>query len=98
MKVKVDYPAREEEREILDRMTGAPLPDIDAVTSPEEILKAREAVRMVYVDDKIREYVLDLVSATRKPDEYGLDLGPWISYGASPRASIYLTTAALLLR
>jgi len=94
LKVKVDYPSREEERLILDRMTGASLPEVDAVTSPEELLRVRAAVRMVYVDEKIREYVLDLVAATRRPGEYGLDLAPWISYGASPRASIYLTTAA----
>ena len=95
LKVKVDYPSRLEERAILDRMTGAPLAAVRAVTSPEEILRIRGAVRMVYVDEKIREYVLDLVAATRKPGDHGLaELAPWISFGASPRASIYLLTAA----
>ncbi|MDM7916319.1 MAG: AAA family ATPase, partial [Candidatus Eisenbacteria bacterium] len=90
LKIKVDYPSREEERRILDRMTGAPLPAVKPVATPEEILRAREAVRAVYVDERIREYVLDLVSATRRPKEYGLDLAPWIAYGASPRATLYL--------
>ncbi|MBM3288106.1 MAG: MoxR family ATPase [Candidatus Eisenbacteria bacterium] len=94
LKVKVDYPSREEERQILDRMTGPPLQAVRPVATPEEILRARSAVRMVYVDDKIREYVLDIVSATRRPKEFGLEIAPWISYGASPRATLYLTTAA----
>jgi MoxR-like ATPase len=94
LKVKVDYPSREEERQILDRMTGPPLQAVRAVATPTEILRARSAVRMVYVDDKIREYVLDIVAATRRPKEFGMDIGPWISYGASPRATLYLTTAA----
>ncbi|MBD3162407.1 MAG: AAA domain-containing protein [Candidatus Eisenbacteria bacterium] len=95
LKVRVDYPSREEERTILDRMTGAPLPAPQVVTDPEEILRVRGAVRMVYVDEKIRDYVLDLVAATRRPGEHGLDeLAPWIAFGASPRASIYLLTAA----
>jgi MoxR-like ATPase len=75
-------------------MTGAPLPPVRAVSNPEELLRLRDAVRMVYVDDKIREYVLDLVAATRRPKEFGLDLGAWIAFGASPRATLYLTIAA----
>jgi MoxR-like ATPase len=94
LKIKVDYPTRDEERQILDRMTGAPLPPVRSVTNPEEILRIRDAVRMVYVDDKIREYVLDLIAATRRPKEFGLDLEAWIAYGASPRATLYLTVAA----
>ncbi len=94
LKVKVDYPSRQEEKEILDRMTGAPLPPIRPVVAIEELMRARGVVRMIYVDEKIREYVLDLVAATRRPKEYGLDLSSWISYGASPRATLYLTTSA----
>ena len=95
LKVVVDYPIRSEERLIIDRMTGADLPDIDPVVSPEQILNARETIRSVYVDEKIKEYVLDLVMATRDPSEDGLrQLRPLIAYGASPRASIYLVTAA----
>lgn len=94
LKVKVDYPTRDEERQILERMTGPPLPQVRPVATPEEIFRARGAVRMVYVDEKIREYILDLVAATRRPADYRLDIGPWIAYGASPRATLYLTTAA----
>ncbi len=94
LKIKVDYPSRQEEREILDRMTGPPLPAVRPVATPEEILRARGTVRMVYVDEKIRDYILDLVAATRRPKEYGLDISKWIAYGASPRATLYLTTAA----
>ena len=95
LKVIVDYPVRSEERLIIDRMTGADLPDIDPVVLPEQIFKARETIRSVYVDEKIKEYVLDLVMATRDPSQDGLRyLRPLIAYGASPRASIYLVTAA----
>ena len=76
-------------------MTGADLPEIDPVVSPEQILRARNTIRSVYVDEKIKEYILDLVMATRDPSEDGLTpLKPLIAYGASPRASIYLVTAA----
>ena len=95
LKVIVDYPIRSEERLIIDRMTGADLPEIDPVVSPEQILRARDTIRSVYVDEKIKEYILDLVMATRDPSEDGLTpLKPLIAYGASPRASIYLVTAA----
>ncbi len=95
LKVIVDYPVRSEERAIIDRMTGADLPEIDAVVSPKDILRARETIRSVYVDDKVKEYILDLVMATRDPRDDGLrQLRPLIAYGASPRASIYLVTAA----
>ena len=95
LKVIVDYPTRSEERLIIDRMTGADLPDIDPVVPPEQIIKARQTIRSVYVDEKIKEYVLDLVMATRDPSDDGLrQLRPLIAYGASPRASIYLVTAA----
>ena len=95
LKVKVDYPSRNEERLIIDRMTGTTLPVVRPVISPTDILHAREIVRQIYVDDKIKEYVLDLVLATRQPGNNGLgDLNSLINYGASPRASIYLVSAA----
>jgi MoxR-like ATPase len=95
MKLWVGYPSREEERSILDRMasTGTP-PEASAVVTPTEILEARKVVDQVYMDDKIKEYILDLVAATRKPEDYGLDLAPFIQFGASPRATLYLTLAA----
>ena len=94
LKVLVDYPTREEERLIVDRMTGFDLPDIKPVVTQEDILRARDVVRSIYVDDKVKEYVLDLVQATRSPENGLDDLKPLIAYGASPRASIYLITAA----
>lgn len=95
LKVKVDYPSRAEERIIVDRMTGTDLPAINPVISPADIMHARKMVQQIYVDDKIKEYVLDLVLATRQPGKNGLgDLNTLISYGASPRASIYLVSAA----
>jgi len=95
LKVIVDYPTRAEERVIMDRMTGAPLPDVRAVIRPEDLLRAREMVRQIYVDEKIKEYVLDIIFATRYPAKAGLsDLQPLISFGASPRATIYLILAA----
>ena len=94
LKVLVDYPTREEERLIVDRMTGFDLPEIKPVVTQEDILRARNVVRSIYVDDKVKEYVLDLVQATRSPKNSLHDLKPLIAYGASPRASIYLITAA----
>ena len=94
LKVLVDYPTREEERLIVDRMTGFDLPEIKPVVTQEDILRARNVVRSIYVDDKVKEYVLDLVQATRSPENGLHALKPLIAYGASPRASIYLITAA----
>ena len=95
LKVKVVYPNREEERMIIDRMTGATLPEANAVVSPADILRARELVKNIYVDDKIKEYVLDLVLTTREPANHGLpELSHLIEFGASPRASINLVMAA----
>ena len=95
LKVIVDYPERSEEREIINRMTsGAPI-DVQPVVDSTYILSAREIVRQVYVDEKIKDYVLDLVIATRNPGAAGLnDLENLISFGASPRAGIFLIAAA----
>jgi len=95
LKVIVDYPKAEEEREIIERMTGAVLPPVKAVIEPALLLKAREAAQRIYVDDKIKNYALNLVLATRNPEMIQLaELRPYISYGASPRAGIYLVLAA----
>ena len=95
LKVRVDYPNRAEERIIMDRMTGAALPTVTPVVRPADILHARETVKQVYVDDKIKNYVLDLVIRTRQPGNNGLaDLNTLIQFGASPRASINLILAA----
>ncbi|HJS29012.1 MAG TPA: AAA family ATPase, partial [Anaerolineales bacterium] len=87
LKVKVGYPARDEERQIIDLMTGSDIPAVEPVISPEDILLARGLVRKIYVDEKIKEYVLDLVLTTRQPEQNGLrELQTLIDYGASPRA------------
>ncbi|MBS1261394.1 MAG: hypothetical protein MAG453_00715 [Calditrichaeota bacterium] len=95
LKLRIGYPSRDEEREILRLHGGAEPPPIEPIISPEEILAAREIVNEVYVDEKIENYVLDIVFATREPDRFELDeLKPLISYGASPRATLYLVKAA----
>ncbi|QEG42151.1 AAA family ATPase [Roseimaritima ulvae] len=95
LKVIVDYPSRDEELLILQRMSKtSPTFDIQAVTSPEEIMAARRLIDEVYVDEKVQHYVVDLVMATRTPEAYGLQLGELIQFGGSPRATINLTLAA----
>lgn len=94
LKIVVTYPDKQEERKILDVMTSGKIPDVNKIISPQEIIKARNVVNDIYVDEKIRNYIIDLVFATRNPDNYGLKLKGLIEYGASPRASIYLTLAA----
>lgn len=95
LKVIVDYPTRAEERVILERMTADALPAPTALVTPEVIRHAREVVTSLYVDEKVKDYVLNIVFATRDPLESGLkDLRPLIEFGASPRASIFLLKAA----
>jgi MoxR-like ATPase len=95
LKLSVGYPDRNEELEIMRRMTQVDIPTANTVVTPEEILKAKKIVHEVYIDPKIENYIIDIVDATRKPNEYGLDeLKDIIAYGASPRASIYLSLAA----
>ena len=95
MKVIVDYPSRTEERAILDAMaTSEPLPVPRPVVSVEQIVAARHIVNTLYVDDKIRDYIVDLVVATRPPAAAALKLNGYIQTGASPRATIALTLAA----
>lgn len=95
LKVKVDYPSRPEERLILDRMaTDSPI-EVEQAVSIDQIRRLREVVEIVYIDDKIKDYVVDLVQATRRPADYGLaDMAPLIEYGASPRAAIFLVRTA----
>lgn len=95
LKVHVGYPNREEERRILDAMatTGRNWP-VKAVVDPATILRARQAVDEIYVDDKIKDYILNIIFATREPETFKLDIKPYLRYGASPRATIFLTLAA----
>ena len=93
--LKVTYPTPAEEREIMDRNTAVSTPVVNKVIKPQDIVRAREVVRSIYVDEKIKEYIINLIFATREPQKYRLnDLTSLISYGASPRATIYLNLAA----
>jgi MoxR-like ATPase len=94
LKVLVTYPTRDQERDIIERMTASRIASAEAVVSPEDILRARDVVQKVYVDEKVKDYVLDIVGATRNPRESALtELADLIEYGVSPRASISLIKA-----
>jgi MoxR-like ATPase len=94
-KLVVTYPERADERTVLDRMTGPNEPTVQRMLEPERILAARRLVQTIYADGRIKEYVLDLVAATRRPGEAGLgELAPLVEFGASPRAAIFLLRAA----
>ncbi len=95
LKLAVGYPTKAEERAIMDRMaeTGKQI-TVQPVVSPDQILRARKVVDSVYMDEKIKNYIVDLVLATRDPRAYHIEIADWIQYGASPRATIYLALAA----
>jgi len=95
IKVKIDYPKYEEERQILRMNVKGEFPHVQPVIQPEDILKGRALVQQVYMDEKIEQYILDIIFATRQPENRGLDqLKYLIAYGGSPRASISLAMAA----
>lgn len=96
LKLNITYPSKEEELQILRRMSRTnPIAEIQPVLSPQTLMKARSVVDEIYMDAKLEKYIVDLVDATRNPQSYGLsDVTGLIEYGASPRASIYLTLAA----
>ena len=95
LKLKVTYPLKEEELQIVRRMSEEQTPQARTVVTPAEIIAARRVVNEVYIDEKIERYIVDIVFATREPEHYGLpDLKPLIAFGASPRASINLMKAA----
>ena len=95
LKLSIGYPNKEEELEIMRRMTQKQIPHANPVVSPEEIIKARNVVHDIYMDEKVERYIIDIVFATRNPQDYGMpELAELIEYGASPRASIYLSMAA----
>ena len=92
---KVGYPSREDERKIMDRMTMTDVVRAETAVTPAELLDARKVIKQVYVDEKVKDYIVDVVFATRDPARHGMkDLAPLIEYGASPRASIALNLAA----
>ncbi len=93
--INVSYPTKEEERQIMDAMTSPVQVDAEEVSSLDEVLGARRVINQIYIDDKIRDYIIDVVYATREPRKHGLaEIADFIDYGASPRASIYLNLAA----
>ena len=95
LKVKISYPTRQEELQITERMATGGAINVNQMITPEDLLKARSVVDQVYIDDRIKEYIVDIVFATRTPQDYQLpELEGMIEYGASPRASIYLNKAA----
>ncbi|MCC6806450.1 MAG: AAA family ATPase [Deltaproteobacteria bacterium] len=95
LKVVVSYPTMAEEREILERMTGVEQASINRIITPEDIVNARLVVKQIYMDEKVKDYILNLVHATRDPERFRIkDLKRLIQYGASPRATLSLTLAA----
>ena len=95
MKLKINYPNKDEERKILDRMASTSVKfDIKPVIRPDQISEIRSVVDEIYIDEKIKDYIVNIVCATREPEKYGMQLGNFINYGASPRATIFLAVAA----
>jgi MoxR-like ATPase len=95
LKLKVTYPSKEEEKKILERMARSSTKiDVQPVISPKDILRLRQLADEIYMDEKVEDYILNIVQATRTPEKYGLDVGKLIQYGASPRATIYLAMAS----
>ncbi len=93
--IQVGYPSRDEERIIMDRMTSGYRAELKPVANHEDILNARKVVEQIYIDDKVKDYIIDIVFATREPAAYKIpELADLIDYGASPRASIFLNKAA----
>jgi len=90
MKLKITYPQRDEEKTIMERVTVDGLPDIEPVVEPSRLKRAQELIRGIYMDEKVKNYILDIIIATREPDRFKLPIKHLIAYGASPRATIFL--------
>ena len=97
LKVKITYPSREEERTIMDRVDLLSRRKVEAVVTRQELLDARALVNEIYVDTKVKDYIVDLVHATRQPEAFGLKMSHLIEYGASPRATLFLQQGARAL-
>ncbi|NIM19228.1 MAG: AAA domain-containing protein [Candidatus Latescibacteria bacterium] len=93
LKLRITYPGREEERTIMEKVTVEGLPEVAPVIDPDRLRAAQEVIRGIYIDEKVKNYILDIVFATRDPDSFNLPIKHLIAYGASPRASIYLAQA-----
>ncbi len=94
LKLKVNYPSKAEEKEIMNRIARGTTALITPVTTPEEILAVRTVVDQIYLDEKLQDYIVEVVFATREPTVFGIDIDHLIQFGASPRATIYLNQAA----
>ncbi|MBD3179894.1 MAG: ATPase, partial [Candidatus Latescibacteria bacterium] len=95
LKLKITYPSLEEEKKILKRMgTSTPDVGVDPVIEPPDISRLRKLNDEIYMDEKVEDYILDIVQATRNPEKYGLEIGDLIRYGASPRATLFLAMAS----
>lgn len=94
MKIKVDYPSEQEEKEIMDRVYKGTTKNISGVVEMSAVESAREVMHSIHMEEKLVDYIVRLIRATRNPGEFGLDIGPMINYGASPRASIWLGMAS----
>jgi MoxR-like ATPase len=94
LKLKVTYPSRDEEKQIMEMVTAGDLPSVEPVVSPQVLKQAQQTVREIYMDEKVKNYILDVVFATRDPESFKLPIKHLIAYGGSPRATIYLAHAA----
>ncbi|MDH5477458.1 MAG: MoxR family ATPase, partial [Nitrospinota bacterium] len=94
LKLKIEYPTREEETQIVNRMATGSIPEVKVAATGEDIAAAIKVIEQIYIDPKIIEYIVNVVEAGRRPEKYGLQIAHLIQYGASPRASIFLTKAA----
>jgi len=94
LKILIDYPDKAQELEILKKSEFETLEKIQPVLGPDELTQMSDIIRQIYVDDKLKEYIVDIVSASRQPEKYGMDIAHYIEYGASPRATIFLAQAA----
>jgi len=94
LKLRISYPAREEEKAIMEKVSGDGLPEVKPVIDPAKLKQAQEVVREVYMDEKVKNYILDIVFATRDPESFGIPIKHLIAYGASPRATIFLAEAS----
>ena len=94
LKLKIEYPTREEETQIVNRMATGSIPEVKVAATDEDLASAIKVIEQIYIDPKIIEYIVNVVDAGRRPEKYGLQIAHLIQYGASPRASIFLTKAA----
>ena len=94
LKLRIGYPTRPEERQIMDRMATDEVPAVRPLITPDRISRAQQVVTRIYMDEKVKDYILDIVFATREPEKYKIDIKQLIAYGASPRATVYLARAA----